>query len=237
MEITSFKTRRFEPPQDDVFSELNHIIPPLQNRDVIVLASKIIAIHEGRSVPMTTPEERSALIEKESDFIIPTGHPGGWDLTVKNDMVTFAGGIDESNAGGFVVLLPEDPTASAFRMRKFFLERDALSDLGVIIADSSALPFRQGVVGMSIGHAGFEPVQDFVGTPDLFGRELRYTVINAVDALAIAASYHMGEANECTPVCLIRNAPRLTFTDHDMSHLLRIKPEHDIFDPLFKKYR
>ncbi|MES2225429.1 MAG: coenzyme F420-0:L-glutamate ligase [Patescibacteria group bacterium] len=234
MELIPLKTRRLEPPQDDLFGVLDSVLPRLQEGDVIAIASKAVAIHEGRCVPATDEEGRQRLIRQESDSIIPTSTPGAWDLTVKNDMVSFAGGIDESNAGGFIILLPEHPNESAVRIRDYLREKHGLERLGVVITDSSALPFRQGVIALSIGHAGFVPVNDRTGTLDLFGRAFKYTYINVADGLAVSAGFVMGETDESTPICIIRNAPFIEFTNEDRSDTLRIRPEDDVFYPLFK---
>jgi coenzyme F420-0:L-glutamate ligase/coenzyme F420-1:gamma-L-glutamate ligase len=231
MEITPIRTRRLEPPQDDLLSELDEALPQLQEGDVVAVTSKAVAIHEGRCVRIEDAD-REVLIRTESERIIKTG--SDWDLTVKFDAVAFAGGVDESNAGGHYVLLPQDPQRSAALLRAHLRARHGLTDLGVIITDSTALPFRQGILGISIGHAGMRPVLDKRGVPDLFGRPSGYTFVNIVDALAVAAAFSMGETNESTPLCLIRNAPHVEFTDEDRSDELRIKPEEDVFYPLFK---
>jgi coenzyme F420-0:L-glutamate ligase/coenzyme F420-1:gamma-L-glutamate ligase len=212
---------------------LGEALPQLQEGDVVAIASKAVAIHEGRCVP-AAGAKKEELVRAESDKIIPTETPQGWDLTVKFDMVAFAGGVDESNAGEYFVLLPEKPVESAARLRAHMLERHGLTKLGVIITDSTALPFRQGVIGISIGHAGIAPVIDKRGEKDLFGRPFGVTYVNAVDALASAAAFAMGETDESTPLCLIRNAPHVQFTDDDRSSELRIDPEFDVFYPLFK---
>ncbi|MDB5190076.1 MAG: Gamma-glutamyl ligase family protein [Parcubacteria group bacterium] len=234
MEFIPIKTRRFEPPKDDLFEVLDTTLPALQEEDIVAIASKVVAIHEGRCVQVTDEEGRQRLIKEESDSIIPTSTPGAWDLTIKNDMVAFAGGIDESNAGGFIVLLPEHPQESAARIRDYLRTKHHIKRLGIVITDSSALPFRQGVIALSIGHAGFAPVNDRTGISDLFGRAFKYTYINVVDALAISAGFVMGETDESTPLCIIRSAPFVEFTDEDRSDTLRIRPEDDVFYPLFK---
>lgn len=234
MELHAIKTRRFEPPQDDLFQVLDEVLPVLQENDVIAIASKVVAIHEGRAVTEKDEATKKLLIQQESEYIIPTTTPNGWDLTVKNNMVTFAGGIDESNAGEYLLLLPEDPNKSAQNIREHLRTKHGVQNLGVIITDSTALPYRQGVVALSIGHAGFEPVKNQIGVPDLFGRPFNYTYINVVDSLAVAAAFVMGETNESTPLCLIRDIPHITFTDQDLSAELLIEPENDVFYPLLK---
>lgn len=233
MELIPLKTRRLEPPQDDFLAVLLEVLPPLKEGDVLVLASKAVAIHEGRCLPKEEAN-RDALIAQEADVIIPTG--SAWDLTVKNGIVTFAAGLDESNVGDYVALLPEDPNASAVRMRDMLCTKYGLKNLGVIITDSSALPFRKGVIGLSIGHAGLRPVNDKTDAVDLFGRTFKYTYVNVVDALAVAAAFVMGETDESTPACIVRGAPHIEFTSEDCTSELRMPPEDDLFYPLFRKW-
>ena len=234
MNLTAIKTRRLEPPQDDLFAVLDEVLPELHQNDVLVIASKVVAIHEGRAVAEKDDATKKRLIEEESDHIIRTTTPNGWDLTVKNNMVTFAGGIDESNAGVYLLLLPENPTQSAWNIREYLCKKYGLTNLGIIITDSTALPYRQGVIALSIGHAGFMPVEDKIGVPDLFGRAFNYTYINVVDSLAVAAAFVMGETNESTPLCLLREIPHITFTDKDHSADLLTRPDNDVFYPLLK---
>jgi coenzyme F420-0:L-glutamate ligase/coenzyme F420-1:gamma-L-glutamate ligase len=114
-------------------------------------------------------------------------------------------GIDHSNVGqdDWVLLLPEDPDASAARFRA------AISDLtgvapGVIISDSHGRPFRVGTVGVAIGLAGFPAVWDMRGQRDLYGRVLQVTVTGLGDELAAAAGLISGQAAEGLPVVLVR---------------------------------
>ncbi|HEY0010956.1 MAG TPA: coenzyme F420-0:L-glutamate ligase [Candidatus Paceibacterota bacterium] len=234
MELTAVHLRRLSPPRDDLFAALEGVLPALQEGDVLAVASKVVAIHEGRCVAKDEAQ-REALIKSESERIIPTTTPGAWDLTVKHDMVAFAGGVDESNAGGYFVLLPEDPMRSAAEIRRRLREKYALTNLGVVITDSTALPFRQGVIALSIGHAGFRPVNDKTGTHDLFGRAFNYTYINVADSIAVAAAFVMGETDESTPACIVRDVPHIVFSDENHAQDIRIRPEDDIYFPLFNR--
>ncbi|MEK7613816.1 MAG: coenzyme F420-0:L-glutamate ligase [Patescibacteria group bacterium] len=240
MKLSAIKVRRLEPPQDNFFQALDEVLPPLQENDVIAVASKAVAIHEGRCVPKGSNEgdktQRNLLIQKESDYIIKTPTPNSWDLTIKNHMVTFAGGLDESNAGEYYILLPKDPMRSARDIRAHLQKKHNVKNLGVVITDSTALPFRQGVIALSIGFAGFKPVNDYVGKPDLFGRPFVWTYVNVVDSIAVAAAFEMGETDESTPVCIVRDIPRITFTDEDVAQELLINPPDDVFYPLFKDF-
>jgi coenzyme F420-0:L-glutamate ligase/coenzyme F420-1:gamma-L-glutamate ligase len=119
-------------------------------------------------------------------------------------------GIDQSNlASGeaeSVLLLPEDPDASAARLRTALLAACGV-DVGVIINDSFGRAWRNGVAGVAIGVAGVPALIDMRGRVDRAGRELRVTEIAAADELAAAASLVMGQAGESLPVVLARGFP------------------------------
>jgi F420-0:gamma-glutamyl ligase len=70
MQFIPIKTRILKPPQDDLFRVLTESLPPLQERDVILISSKVVAIHEGRAVPMEAADKQT-LISEAADLIIP----------------------------------------------------------------------------------------------------------------------------------------------------------------------
>jgi len=188
--------------------------------DVIVLAESAVATAEGRTVALDTvePSEHARelgeqyrmdsrlaeLVLRESDSIV--GGIEGFLLCMKGGTLLPNAGIDQSNAPpGMVVLLPEDPDASAGRIRKGIAER-CNADVGVIVADSRTHPMRLGSSGIAIGCAGIPSVVDERGRHDLFGRELHVTRRAVADCIASAAELVMGEADECTPAAVVRGA-------------------------------
>ena len=116
-------------------------------------------------------------------------------------------GVDQSNvdhgAGASALLLPEDPDASARQIRAA-LAKATGHRIGVLITDSANRPWRLGTVGIAIGAAGIGVLDDQRGGNDLYGRELKVTLINCADSLASAATLAMGETTERTPAALIR---------------------------------
>jgi coenzyme F420-0:L-glutamate ligase/coenzyme F420-1:gamma-L-glutamate ligase len=122
------------------------------------------------------------------------------------------GGIDQSNvctpAEGrqVALLLPEDPDRSAARLRQR-LEAGGSAPVGVVISDSFGRPWRLGSVGVAIGIAGPAALVDRRGDRDLFGRTLEVTEIGLADAIAAAAVLAMGEADEGSPVAILRGLP------------------------------
>jgi len=205
--------------------------------DIFVIAETVVATSQNRIRELTkvtvTPHalelseqygldaSLAQLILDEADEIL-----GGVPhvlLTIKDKTLMANAGIDRSNAPpGHVVLLPNQPTDEAWRI-KTELENQTGHELGIIIADSRTQPLRLGTVGLAVAIAGIEPVKDFRGHPDLYGTPLRITRSAIADNLASAAQLLFGEANEQVPLVLIRGAP-VTFTKK------RIQPESMTID-------
>ncbi len=192
-----------------------------QNNDIIVLAESAVASAEGRVVNLENinPSEKAVklsklyqndprkmeLIIRESDEIL--GGIPGVVVTITKGVLSPSAGIDNSNAPeGHVVLLPEDPKRSAIKIRERLKEVYGCS-IAVIIGDSRTQPLRLGCVGIALGCAGIEPVEDMRGRNDLFGKPLLITRRATADNLVSAAQLIMGEADESTPAVLIRDAP------------------------------
>ena len=116
-------------------------------------------------------------------------------------------GVDQSNidhdGGGCALLLPKDPDASAARIRRALVAATG-RPIGVLVTDSANRPWRLGTVGIAIGAAGLTTLDDRRGGTDLYGRELKVTLVNRADSLASAATLAMGETTEGTPAALIR---------------------------------
>lgn len=212
-------------PGDDIAAVLcdamkKASITPQEN-DIFVLAESAVATAEGRVVELdgVKPSEKAKelskmyqndpkkmeLILRESDEIL--GGIPGVVVTITKGVLSPSAGIDNSNAPeGYVVLLPEDPKKSAMEIRKKLMAEYGCS-LAVIIGDSRTQPLRLGCVGVALGCAGIEPVEDVRGKKDLFGKPLLITRRATADNLVSAAQIIMGEADESTPAVLIRDAP------------------------------
>lgn len=192
-----------------------------QNNDIIILAESAVATAEGRVVNLDSvkPSKKALefsklyendprkmeLIIRESDEIL--GGIPGVVVTITKGVLSPSAGIDNSNAPeGHVVLLPEDPKCSAIDMRERLISEYGCS-IAVIVGDSRTQPLRLGCVGIALGCAGIEPVEDMRGHIDLFGKPLMITRRATADNLVSAAQLVMGEADESTPAVLIRDAP------------------------------
>ena len=193
-----------------------------EDGDVLVLAQKIVSKAEGRLVPLAsvTPGERAIELGRETDkdprlvqLILDEStevmrtRPGVMIVRHRLGNVGAHAGIDQSNvdhAGGeCALLLPEDPDASAAKLRAEIEARTGRR-LGILIADSMNRAWRLGTIGGAIGCAGLTVLEDLRGTSDLYGRELKVTIINRADSLAAAACLLMGESVQQTPAVLIK---------------------------------
>ncbi len=224
----------------------------LQNGDILVLAQKIVSKAEGRLVNLADvePSTRAVvyaaetekdprlveLILRESSEVLRT-RPGLIVVEHRLGFICANAGIDHSNVAPppqrgnagedeWYLLLPEDPDASADRIRSA-LEAASGARLGVLIIDSHGRAWREGTVGVTIGISGLPAVVDERGWKDLFGYELRVTVVGAADELAAAASLMMGQAAEGTPVVHVRGFP-YPLRESSLRELLRPR-EKDLF--------
>ncbi|MFX0070547.1 MAG: coenzyme F420-0:L-glutamate ligase [Candidatus Hermodarchaeota archaeon] len=203
----------------------------LKEGDIIVISEKVVAVSQGRIVNLSIDvkqiskkakkmakdydmdERYVELILREADSILG-GLPGGHVILAKvNDFLIANAGIDQSNAGeNNVVLLPQNLKKEVWNYWKKLKESFGINNLGVIFADSRVQPLRKGTIGIAIGTAGFEPIEDLRGHPDLFNRPLQITMRAIADDLVSAAQFLLNEGDQQTPVVVIRGA-KVEFTD------------------------
>jgi dihydrofolate synthase / folylpolyglutamate synthase len=234
MQLIPVKTSILKPPQDDLLAVLKKYLPVLQEKDVVLISSKVVAIAEGRTVLMSEANKPD-LIKEASDLIIPRPY---WPnpLTVAHYTFLGAAGIDESNGDGYYILLPKDIFTSAQRLQAWLKSEFKLNELGVIITDSHSVPFRYGASGVALAWWGIGPIEDCRGRSDLFGRVIQYERSNLVDGLAAGATVLMGEVDECTPVVIARDVPRLVYTEINTKDKLLVPFKDDTFRVLYERY-
>lgn len=203
MQIKAIKTRVFN-EGEDLLPFILKYVKKLPENSVLVVTSKIVALAEGRTVLFKNKRQKIKIIKEESEFAIKTKY--AW-LTIKDGMVMAGAGIDESNAEGKLILLPKDSYKSAEVLREQLRKKFKLKNLWVLITDSRTGPLRAGIVGMSIGYAGFKGIRDYRGTKDIFGRVLKMSRTDVADSLATSAVLSMGEGKERQPLAIITNAP------------------------------
>ena len=173
----------------------------------LVVCQKVVSKAEGRVVDLRQVEpsdearriaaaddkdpRQVELVLRESVRIVRRGH-GALITETRHGFVCANAGVDLSNTPGenLAVLLPVDPDASADRLR-CALEARGAGPIGVIISDTFGRPWREGLVDVAIGSAGFAPITDFRGNTDLGGREMQVTATATADQLAAAAGLLM----------------------------------------------
>lgn len=230
MKVTAVKTPIFK-EKDNLINFINNQIHSLEEGDIVVVTSKIVALSQGRVGEI---KDKEKLIKKNSQRTIKTP----WvPLTLVNNEWCINAGIDESNAKNKIILLPKNSFGVAGQIQKILKKRFSLKQLGIIITDTKSMPLRVGTIGRPIAYIGFNPLKSYIGKKDLFGRKSRLTQSNIVDALATSAVLVMGEGDEQIPIVIIKNAP-IEFTNKKLSKKnmnLAHSPKTDIYAWLYKK--
>lgn len=184
---------------DDLAKLIAATEPGLADGDVLLVTSKIVSKAEGRIVEAT---DREAAIDAETVRVVARR---GMLRIVENrqGLVMAAAGVDASNTpAGTVLLLPEDPDASARAIREGL--RDTLGvDVGVVVTDTFGRPWRNGLTDVAIGAAGVRALDDLRGGSDAYGNPLSATVVATADELASAGDLVKGKA-EGLPVAVVR---------------------------------
>lgn len=239
-------------PGDDlvkiIWQALRNADLTLLDGDILVITQKIVSKAEGRLLNLATvvPSSRACelskqvdkdarlleIILRESNEVLRT-RPGVIIVEHRLGFVCANAGVDHSNVKGegvegeeWILLLPENPDASAANLRKG-LEELSGSHIGVLIIDSHGRAWRLGTVGVTIGLSGLPGLADLRGWEDLFGYVLKVTQVGVADELAAAASLVMGQAGEGTPVVLARGFP-YDLRESNLKELIRPK-EMDLF--------
>ena len=172
---------------------------PLADGDILVVTSKIISKAEGRTA---AEEVREEVITAETQRTVARRGPTRIVRT-RTGLVLAAAGVDRSNvAVGAILLLPEDPDASAARLRAD-LQRRTGRQLGVIISDTAGRPWREGQTDQAIGAAGVRVVRRYAGQRDAYGNLLEVTATGLADELAAAADLVKGKLDG-RPLAVIR---------------------------------
>ncbi|HET6306662.1 MAG TPA: coenzyme F420-0:L-glutamate ligase [Rhodopila sp.] len=216
----------------------------LRDRDVVVVAQKIVSKAEGRTVDLAdvVPSPRAVALAAEvgkdprivevvlSESVrVVRSRPNLMIMQHRLGFVMANAGVDQSNVAEAdgrqrALLLPLDPDGSAAAIRAALA---AEADVGVVISDSFGRPWRRGTAGVAIGAAGLPSVVDLRGRPDLFGRTLEVSIIGFADEIAAAASLLQGQAAEGQPVVVLRG---LTWDAPDVPVADVVRPpEEDLF--------
>jgi putative folate metabolism gamma-glutamate ligase len=237
MIVTAYKTPKIV-VGSDLFATLDVCLSKLQKESIVVVTSKIVSICQGRVIKNDGTVDKRKLIRREAQLYMEEENSTKWGivLTVKNDTLIASSGIDESNGNGYFILWPKNLQKTAAGIWNHLRKKHHVKRSGVIICDSHTTPLRWGVTGIGIGWCGFEPLNNYINTPDIFGRKLHVTKASVMDGLAAAAVAVMGEGNEQTPLAVITDVPFVRFTDRPPTpseiKALHISMTEDIFSPL-----
>ncbi|WP_069768514.1 coenzyme F420-0:L-glutamate ligase [Streptomyces sp. LUP30] len=184
---------------DDLAKLIATAEPGLADGDVLLVTSKIVSKAEGRIV---RADDREAAIDAETVRVV--ARRGALRIVEnRQGLIMAAAGVDASNTpAGTVLLLPEDPDASARALRDGL--RDALGvDVGIVVTDTFGRPWRAGLTDVAIGAAGVRVLDDLRGDTDAHGNALSATVVATADELAAAGDLVKGKAAGL-PVAVVR---------------------------------
>lgn len=239
MNISTIKTHKVTENDKNILEIIDKYVDSFEENSILVVTSKIVSITEGRIVPIENAN-KDELVEKESEYFLPKEeNKYGFHLTITQNLLIPAAGIDESNGNGFYILWPERPFETAEKIRDFLTRKFKIKNAGVIITDSKTTPLRWGTTGVGIAYAGFKPLKNYIGKPDLFNREMRVTTSNIMDGLAAGAVSIMGEGVEQTPLAIISEVPNLEFvssnpTEEEIKNL-KIDINTDVYSSILKR--
>lgn len=219
----------------------------LTDGDVLVIAHKAISKAEGRV-------RRLAEVEPSARAVALAAEQGGKDprhvqvvldetrellrtargvliCVTRHGFVCANAGVDASNTPAgepeTVILLPEDPDASARALRTQLRELTG-ARIGVVVTDSFGRAWRHGQVDVAIGVAGFAPLDDWRGRVDSVGRELRATWIALADELAAAADLARGKASR-QPAVVVRGLGQYVTAQDGPGAQALLRPEAEDF--------
>ncbi|MER6217225.1 coenzyme F420-0:L-glutamate ligase [Streptomyces sp. NPDC001674] len=210
-------------PGDDLARLIADAAPGLRDGDVLLVTSKIVSKAEGRIVRAGSREEA---IDAETVRVV--ARRGALRITEnRQGLVMAAAGVDASNTEpGTVLLLPEDPDASAAALRAGLRELLGV-DVGVVVTDTFGRPWRTGLTDVAIGAAGVRVLDDLRGGTDAHGNPLTATVVATADELAAAGDLVKGKAAGL-PVAVVRGLGHVVGSAATARDLVR-DPADDMF--------
>jgi coenzyme F420-0:L-glutamate ligase / coenzyme F420-1:gamma-L-glutamate ligase len=207
---------------DDLAKVIAAAEPGLVDGDVLLVTSKIVSKAEGRVVEAV---DREAAIDAETVRVV--ARRGALRIVEnRQGLVMAAAGVDASNTpAGTVLLLPEDPDASARAIRDGL--RDALGvHVGVVVTDTFGRPWRSGLTDVAIGAAGVRVLDDLRGGTDAYGNPLSATIVATADELAAAGDLVKGKAAGL-PVAVVRGLAHVVAEEHGEGARALVRDAHD----------
>jgi len=240
LEIIPVKIQK-EINHDDDLVDLIIESSEINDGDILVFSQKIVSKNEGRILSLSSVNpsflangiassygkdprlvelilsESKRIVRMENGIII---------VETNHGFICANAGIDESNVqDGYATLLPDNPDQSADSL-KSRIEQKTGKQIAVIISDTFGRPFRLGQTDVAIGIAGLEPILDYEGKPDTFGKIMQVTAIAVADEICSASELVMGKVEKC-PIAIVRNY-NFNFSNAKIQKLLRSKHD-DLF--------
>jgi coenzyme F420-0:L-glutamate ligase/coenzyme F420-1:gamma-L-glutamate ligase len=213
----------------------------INDGDILVFSQKIVSKNEGRVTNLSSVNtsilangiansydkdprlvelilsESKRIVRMENGIII---------VETKHGFICANAGIDDSNVkDGYVTLLPDDPDKSA-NLLKNEIEQKSGKNISVLISDTFGRPFRLGQTNIAIGVAGMEPILDYKGRTDTFGKTLQVSAIAVADEICAASELVMGKVKKC-PIAITRNY-KFDFSNTGIQKIIRPESE-DMF--------
>jgi len=233
LEIIPVKIQK-EIESDDDLVDLILESAEIDDGDILVFSQKIVSKNDGRILSLSSVHpsllangiassygkdprlvelilsESKRIVRMENGIII---------VETKHGFVCANAGIDESNVqDGYATLLPDNPDESA-KLLKSRIKQKTGKNVAVIISDTFGRPFRLGQTNVAIGIAGLEPILDYNGKPDTFGKIMQVTAIAISDEICSASELVMGKVEKC-PIAIVRNY-NFNFSDAKIQKLIR----------------
>ncbi|KAF6242963.1 coenzyme F420-0:L-glutamate ligase [Nitrosopumilus sp. b1] len=241
MQVIPIKIKHEIEENENLVNLIKNFKPAIEDGDILIVSQKIISKMEGRLIHLNSVipsilavgiassygkdpklvqiilSESKRIIRMENGILIVETNLG---------YVCANAGVDESNIEkGFAALLPKNPDESARKLRDDVLSATG-KNIGIIISDTFGRPFRMGQTDCAIGISGLDPIIDYEGKQDSFGKTLRVTAIAIADELCSAAELVRGKTQNC-PFAIIRDF-KYEQTNGNSSGLIR-KENEDLF--------
>lgn len=190
----------------------------LEEGDIVVVTHSIVSISEGKLYHLEDVKvshrakeiaQKTGHSQEQVEVALQEAHEVIREEPVlitrtRQGIITDFSGVDESNAPvGALLALPDNPDESARKISEA-LSRAIGFNIPVIISDTQGRPWRRGAVNLAIGVAGMSPYTHNVGKEDLYGHELRGSLVCLADQIAASAELVMGQADEGLPVIIVR---------------------------------
>ncbi|MBS1881097.1 MAG: coenzyme F420-0:L-glutamate ligase [Actinobacteria bacterium] len=215
----------------------------LRDGDVVVVSQKVVSKAEGQVrrlsavIPGAEARRLAAVLGKEPALVelvleqssrVIRAERTVLIVETKHGFVCANAGIDSSNLpdDGTVCLLPDDPDASARRLRAELAAASGASRIGVVIADSFGRAWRIGQAEVAIGCSGLRPLDDWRGRHDAGGRQLEATLIAIADEAAGAADLVRNKASG-VPAAVVRGLGDYVGSDDGPGAAALLRPPHE----------